>query len=215
MSQFIIVNGSGDKVFVGSLNHDIVDKDDTFILATNIIPCDGTVIAWEFCYQISNDTSATFYPGIWRISRQRGMGNDYELVRSSNVTFNPRGTSCQIFDLADTDQFVAPEGSFIGLYMGNTAPQLLHTDDMNTSITTFQIKENISSVNNLRPNNKDQDVNYNIAIRVHLGKQWLHIYPARALNLYVTQYDHNEITSMPFLLVQTQGPMSLLTGSEK
>ena len=173
LSQFIVVNGSGDKVFVGSLNHDIsiVDEDDTFILATNRIPCNGTVVAWEFCYQISNDTSATFYPGIWRIARQsrRGMGNDYELVHSSTVTFDPRVTTCQVFTLADTNQFVVPEGSFIGLYMENIAPQLLRTDDMNTSITTFRIKGNISSVNNLQPNNKG-NVNYNIAIRVHLGK---------------------------------------------
>ena len=125
------------------------------------------MVAWEFCYQISNDTSATFYPAIWT---RMGPGNDYALVRSNDVTFDPRGTSCQIFNLTDTDQFIAPEGSFIGLYTGNAASQLLRSDNMDTSITTFQYEGNESSASNLRPNNKDQDVNYNIAIRVHLGK---------------------------------------------
>ena len=169
-----MVNSTGDEVFVGSLNYDLstVDEDDTYILATNTIPCNGTVVAWEFCYQISNDTSATFYPGIWWITRSRGTSsNDYALVQSSNVTFDPRGTSCQVFTLTDADQFIAPKGSFIGLYTGNT--QLLRFDNMNTSITTFQLMGNKSSVDNLWPNNKEQDVNYNIAVRVHLGKPQL------------------------------------------
>ena len=169
MLYTIAVNSTGDKVFVGSLNYDhdlTVDEDDTYILATNVIPCGGTVVAWEFCYQISNDTSATFYPGIWITSPK---GTDvYELVHWSNVTFDPRGTSCQVFNLTDTDQFSAPEGSFIGLYTGNTTSQLLRTDNTNTSIT-FQFTGNESSV---QPNKETelQEVNYNIAIRVHFGK---------------------------------------------
>ena len=130
------------------------------------------MVAWEFCYQISNDTSATFYPGIW-INRDRPRkgpgGNDYELVQSSNVTFAPRSGPCQIFNLADADQFIAPEGSVIGLYSntGSTAPKLLRTDDMNNVITTLQFNGNRSSA---RPG-KMEEVDYNIAIRVHLGKK--------------------------------------------
>ena len=63
------------------------------------------VVAWEFCYQFSNDTSATFYPGIWITHSRRGPGDDYELVHWNNITFDPRGTSCQVFNLTDTDQF--------------------------------------------------------------------------------------------------------------
>ena len=170
----IVVEGINNTVLVGSLNYDLstIDEGDNYnyILATNTIPRNGTVVAWEFCYQFSNDTSATFYPGIWITHSRRGPGDDYELVHWNNITFDPRGTSCQVFNLTDTDQFSAPEGSFIGLYTSNTAPQLLRTDNMNTSITTFRFTGNKSSVDNLRPNNKDQDVNYNIAIRVHLGK---------------------------------------------
>ena len=68
----------------------VIDEDQTFILAGYTIPCSGTVVAWEFCYYISGVLSATFYPGIWRITDQN-MNNsdtDYELVQSTNVTFN-------------------------------------------------------------------------------------------------------------------------------
>ena len=170
LSCTIVVDGTDDEIFVGSLNYDIiVDEDDTFILATNKIPCNRTVVAWEFCYQISNDTSATFYPGIWINRPRKGPGSEYELVRSSNVTFAPRSGPCQIFNLADADQFIAPEGSVIGLYsnVGSTAPKLLRTDDMNNVITTFQFNRNQSSA---RPG-KMEEVEYNVAIRVHLGKK--------------------------------------------
>ena len=165
-----------DTVTVGSLSHDnnIVTADRTFILAGYTVPCNGTVVAWEFCYQIL-DATVTFYPGIWRIIATMGSGNtNYTLVQSNNVTYDqsvrdPQDPTnihpCQIFNLSDTDQFTAPAGSVVGLY-SNNGPQLLHANT-DSSIATYRYTGNQSSVNNAGNSN---DVNYNIAIRVHLGK---------------------------------------------
>ena len=160
-----------DTVTVGSLSHDnnIVSNPQTYILAGYTVPCSGTVVAWEFCYQISGVTSVTFYPGIWRITGTMGSNTDYTLVQSNTVTYDPSGTSanlypCQIFNLSDTDQYTAPAGSVVGLY-SNVETQLLHTNN-DSSIITYQFSGNQSSVRTTSNN----DVNYNIAIRVHLGK---------------------------------------------
>ena len=184
MLYTIAVDGTRQDV-VGSLRHDriIITEDKTFILADYVIPCNGTVVAWEFCYQISRTQSATFYPDIWRITDVANNGNtDYELVQSNDVTFDPRGTAvnnhpCKNFNLPDTEQFTAPAGSVIGLYSNTAAirPQLLITDNMNSSVTTYQFNGNRSEVNNAKPN-KNKDVNYNIAIRVHIGKLHMPLY---------------------------------------
>ena len=163
-----------DTVTVGSLSHnsnDNVPVDQTFILAGYTVPCSRIVVAWEFCHQISGAASVTFYPGIWRITGTSGNGNtDYTLVQSNTVTYDPRGGPtnpfpCQTFNLSDTDQFTAPAGSVVGLY-SNVGTQLLHTNT-DSSITTYQFSGNQSSV--ITTSNSG-DVNYNIAIRVHLGK---------------------------------------------
>ena len=161
-----------DTVSVGSLSHDnnIVTVDRTFILAGYTVPCNGTVVAWEFCYQLSASTSVTFYPGIWRITGTMNGNTDYTLVQSNTVTYDSRSTSanlypCQILNLSGTDQFTAPAGSVVGLY-SNVGTLLLHTNNDN-SITTYQFIGNQSSVTTTSNSN---DVNYNIAIRVHLGK---------------------------------------------
>ena len=167
----IAVSGQecADTVTVGSLSHDIniVTVDRTFILAGYTVPCNGTVVAWEFCYQLSG-SSATFYPGIWRMS----SNTDYKLVQSNTVTYDqsvrdlqdPDFVGCQIFNLSDTDQFTAPAGSVVGLY-SNVQTQLLRTN-IRGSIITYQFSGNQNSVTT---SNSD-DVNYNIDIRVHLGK---------------------------------------------
>ena len=178
MLYTIVVSGQEctDTVTVGSLSHDnnFVTADQTFILAGYTVPCSGTVVAWEFCYQITNTPSVTFYSGIWRITGTSSNGNtDYELVQSNNVIFDPRSAlpiihPCQIFNLSDTDQFTAPAGSIVGLY-SNVGTQLLRTNT-DSSITTYQFSGNQSSVRRLRTTGNSDDVDYNIGIRVHLGK---------------------------------------------
>ena len=171
----IAVSGQECTVTAGSLSHDnnIVPLDHTFILAGYTVPCNGTVVAWEFCYQRSGATSVIFYPGIWRITGTMNGNTDYTLVQSNTVTYdqsvhdpqdplNPH--PCQIFNLSDTDQFTAPAGSIVGLYSGIQHTQLLHTN-VDNSITTYRFSGNQSSVRI----GGNSDVNYNIAIGVHLG----------------------------------------------
>ena len=163
-----------DTVTVGSLSHDnnTVIAGQTFILAGYTVPCSGTVVAWEFCYRISG-ASVTFYPGIWRITGTMSGNTDYTLVQSNTVTYDqsvrdPQDPTssfpCQIFNLSDTDQFIAPAGSVMGLY-SNVRIRLLRTNtDM--SVTTSQFNGNQSSVRI----SGNSNVSYNIAIKVHLGK---------------------------------------------
>ena len=161
------VNGQECTDTVGSLSHDnnIVSREQTFILAGYTIPCSGTVVAWEFCYLI-NVPLVTLYPGIWRITGTTGSSTNYELIQSNSVTYYPNSTSpadifpCRIFNLSTTDRFTAPTGSVVGLY-SNVETQLLYTD-ANSSITTYQFNGNQSNVTG------SNDVDYNIAIRVHL-----------------------------------------------
>ena len=154
---------------VGSLSHDsnIVPLVRTFILTGYTVPCNGTVVAWEFCYHISSLTSVTFYPGIWRINETSVMSTDYELIQSNSVTYDSSiqisgDDSCQRVNLSVTDQFTAPAGSVLGLF-SNVGAQLLHTNT-NSSVTTYQFSGNQSTVGN------NDDVNYNIAIKAHIGK---------------------------------------------
>ena len=186
-----------DTVTVGSLSHDdnIVTADQTFILADYTLHCSGTVVAWEFCYQVLGISSATFYPGIWRITGTRGGNADYELVQSNNVTYDqsvrdPQDATnefpCQIFNISDIDQFTAPAESVVGLYSDKIMrPQLLHTNNDN-SITTYKFSGNSSNVS--IAGNSD-NFNYNIAIRVHLGK-----YAHLIMHKYACKNDKNVTT---------------------
>ena len=155
------------------MNHDsnIVNQGETFILAGYTVPCDKTVVAWEFCYRISGGTSVTFYPGIWSITGTMGSNTDYELIQSNSVTYDSSiqtsgVDSCQRVNLSTTDQFTARARSVVGLYSGN-GPQLLHTNTDKSSITTYKFSGNQNSVT-MASNN--EDVDYNIAIRVYLGE---------------------------------------------
>ena len=157
---------------IGSLSHDgnWIFTDQTYIIAGYTIPCDGTVVAWEFCYLVSFSSSETFYPGIWRITGTTPMSTDYALVQSNNVTFDPSGAIddlylCKIFNVSVQDQFTAPAGSVVGLYSG-TGPLLLRTNT-DSSITIYKFIGNQSSIT---VSSGTIDINYNIAIRVHLGK---------------------------------------------
>ena len=157
------------------MSHDssIVTPGQTFILAGYTVPCSGTVVAWEFCYQRSSLTSATFYPGIWRIT-ETSNGTDFTLVQSNNVTYDSSvhdpqdpisNFPCQRFNISDIDQFTVPAGSVVGLYIPITPRPLLLRTISNMSITIHKFSGNQSNVSI----NGNSDVDYNIAIRVHLG----------------------------------------------
>ena len=162
---------------VGSLNHDGIDVvvDRTFIFADQEykIACNGTVIAWEFCYRVQEGRkSMTFYPSIWMPNETTDNGTvGYTLLRSNTVTFKPvrvgnndnSNFSCQTFNLSEADQFIAPEGSVVGLY-SSMREDLLRTNKEVRSFTTYQFNGNRSDVE------ITSNIGYNIALRAHLGK---------------------------------------------
>ena len=69
---------------------------------------------------------------------------------------------CRIFNLSDREQFTAPAGSVVGVYSGTAQLLRTTTDD---SITVYEFRQNQNNVNS-----SGTDVNYNIALRVNLGK---------------------------------------------
>ena len=145
----------------------VIDQGQTYILTGYTVQCEGIVTTWEFCYQVLGVPSVTFNPGIWERTGSSGGDPIYSLIQSNTVTFNPSvgsAFSCQNYTLPVTEQFTAPSGSVVGLYSSINV-LLLHTTD-NNQITTYQVTGNQNSVVGRSTN----DVNYNIAIRVHLGK---------------------------------------------
>ena len=172
-----VVNGQKCADSVGSLEHDGLDVvvDLTFIFADQEyqVTCKGIVIAWEFCYRVQeNRTSVTFYPGIWMLDETTDNGTiGYTLVQSNTVTFTPFQVgndnsddfSCQTFYLSEADQFIAPEGSVVGVY-SSMREDLLRTNRIDSSFTSYVFKGNQSDVK------INDNIGYNIALRVHLGR---------------------------------------------
>ena len=170
MLYTVAVSGQECTDTVGSLSHNnnmqhIVTEGHTYVLAGYTVPCSGTVVAWEFCYRLSAG-SATFYPGVWK--KTNGSTTDYVLVRSNNVTYRPvqigNTDSCQLFNITKADQFSAPAGSLLGF--SSVGHSLLLRTNNNVSVTNYQFIGNLSRVGDA--DNK-VDINYNIAIKLHLG----------------------------------------------
>ena len=170
-----VVSGQECTGPIGSLSHDsdFVTQNVTYILTGHgfMIPCRKIVAAWEFCYQTSDTTSGTFYPGVWRITGMRGDSTDFALVQSTSITYDPSNQTsgnarCQRVNFSAIDQFTAPADSIIGLY-SNFGAHLLHTNS-SLSIITHKSAGNQNVVTDAKT---DGNVaNYNIAIRVHFGK---------------------------------------------
>ena len=180
---FIAINLGNSQTCVNNINAGSLDHnnlrivpDRTFIFPDSKyeVVCEGTVIAWEFCYREENQQSMTFYPGIWMPTDNNT--NNYTLVQSNTVTFIPtrvgndssNNISCQTFNLSTANQFIAPAGSVVGLYSGmrRMQPNLLRTENMGELFPTYQFMGNRSDVDISTSNN----VSYNIALRVRLGK---------------------------------------------
>ena len=186
------------------MDHDerIIDIAHTYILAGYTVQCEGIVTTWEFCYQVLGVQSVTFYPGIWEITGTSGGSTTYSLIQSNAVTFNPRVGNvfqCRNYTLPVTEQFTAPSGSVVGLYSNNFV-QLLRTNT-DDQITTYQVAGNRSSVDGGSAN----DVNYNIAIRVHLGKlvvllyHYVHLFYHSVVKSINTKFLLNHVLCVLFL----------------
>ena len=73
-----------------------------------------------------------------------------------------------MFNLSVTDQFTVSEESVVGLYSNHGA--LLLRTDTDDVIIIYEDNGNQSSINKADPD-KNENINFNISIRVHLGKQ--------------------------------------------
>ena len=173
----VVVNSQECMNKVGSLAHDDIRviADYTFIFTDTeyTVACEGTVIAWEFCYRTQGNTKAviTFYPGIW-IPSETNATTEFKLLQSSTVTYTiPQvgndNVLCETFNLSRADQFTALAGSVLGLYSNISRLQsvLLRTNRTKPSLNSYRFSENHSIVNATNGNTR-----YNIALRVHLGR---------------------------------------------
>ena len=171
----------------GSLEHDGIHVvgGRTFIFANRnyTVSCEGIVIAWEFCYRVFSGVSTepvTFFPSIWMPSEANGALH-YTLIQSTPITFTPAQVDnstnnilCPRVNLSATEQITAPAESVVGLYSfrRRNELELLRTNKAQSSITTYQFDGNQSIVQVI-----DSDVDYNIALRVHLGMPvYIYIY---------------------------------------
>jgi len=94
-----------------------VDQATTYIMPSYNITCDGVVTGWEFCFQIINAPSVTFYPSVWRWSENKY----YALVHASRVNYVPPtlfglNNSCDKYLLPADEQFSVHTNDIIGLY---------------------------------------------------------------------------------------------------
>ena len=90
-------------------------------------PCNGTVVAWDFCYHVLDDTipqgnndSTRIQAGVWR--QQNNL--EYHFVNNSSIELPiPRPTAgfqfvCQHWSLVtDNDTFEVQEGDIVGVYV--------------------------------------------------------------------------------------------------
>ena len=98
----------------------------------------------------------------------------YTLIQSRNITFIPTDIHndtdilCPRVNLSEADQFTAPAGSVVGLYSykRRNEPKILRTDRNKALITTYEFRGNLTSVQVINTS----DVDYNIALRVHIGR---------------------------------------------
>ena len=116
----------------------------TYVIPSYRIPCDGVVVGWEFCYQILNVPSVTFYPSVWRWN-----GNDrYTLVHASAVTYVPQlGGAvfiCDNYTLPADQQISVLTNDTIGLYT-TTRSNILTTSESNDTLA-YSAEGNQSSI---------------------------------------------------------------------
>ena len=102
------------------------------------------MVGWEFCYQILNVPSVTFYPSVWRWN-----GNDrYTLVHASAVTYVPQlGGAvfiCDNYTLPADQQISVLTNDTIGLYT-TTRSNILTTSESNDTLA-YSAEGNQSSI---------------------------------------------------------------------
>ena len=107
----------------------IVTQNSTYIIPSYRIPCDGTVVGWEFCHQNVDAQTATFYPSVWRLD-----SSSYKLIHVSSVSFVPRVMggltfACTGYNVLMNEQFSVLTNDTVGLYSDDNTSQILTTSN--------------------------------------------------------------------------------------
>jgi len=146
-----------------------VTQDTTYTLSAPRyrITYDGTVVGWEFCYQIVRVPSATFYPSVWRLNN----GN-YILIHVSNVSFVPQVLSgvtfvCENYNLPVDEEFSVITNDTLGLYINDNTTQILTNNISNTAIT-YSMTGNHSNISTAE--NGTTLEQFNVAIVAQISK---------------------------------------------
>ena len=159
------VQACGDTV--GSMDisiKGIVAQNTTYIVPAYRILCDSIVVGWEFCCQLRQNTSVTFYPSVWRF-----YSGSYKLIHSSNVTFVPPTMSglpfvCDTYKLWNDEQFNVFINDIVGLYSGDDVSQILTANSSSSSII-YSMLGNQSNISH----NAATVENFNIAIEARIS----------------------------------------------
>lgn len=143
----------------------ITESNSTYLLPNYIIPCDGVVYIWEFCYSSTAESMITFHPSIWRPNNGT---NSHTLINVTGVTFaamNNNGlTQCINHTIADDEQFSVSTGDIVGLYSANS--QLV--TNRSNSVTSY-IYSNRNQSGTVDHNNR-ATVHLTIAIKAYISK---------------------------------------------
>lgn len=137
----------GDAGSIGFSEGSTVAQNTTYVVLAYRIPCNGTLVGWEFCHQIVNASSATFYPSVWRLT-----GGNYMLIHSTAVSFVPYAPSvltfkCQSYNLRTaSEEFDVLANDTVGLYSGgDNAAQILTVAGFSDSAITYGLTGNHSN----------------------------------------------------------------------
>ena len=131
---------------IGFSEGSTVAQNTTYVVPAYRIPCNGTVVGWEFCHQIVNVSSATFYPSIWRLD-----GGNYMLIHSSTVSFVPYASTGLTFKCGGynlrvvNEEFDVHTNDMVGLYSGDSTAQILTMASSSNSSITYSLTGNHSN----------------------------------------------------------------------
>ena len=142
----------------------IVQPNNTYLLPNYVVPCDGVVYRWDFCYFPTFTDTVTLYPSIWRPNDT----NTYTLINRNRVTFTttqPFGfRQCLNHTIAKDERFNVLTGDIVGLY-SNTNTQLISY--RNNSATSYVYRNsNRSGTVDLMGRSSSDEI---IAIKVYIG----------------------------------------------
>ena len=152
----------------------VVEHSTTYVLPGYRIPCNGFVVGWEFCVDVSSAATqlTTFYPGIWRMVD----GGNYKLIHTSSVSFMsqqaPSGLTftCAGYPLPVDEELHLLTNDTVGFFSGNDTVQLLTTAVSNSSnLITYSLTGNHSNISTA-----DDGVmleHFNVAIVAQISKQ--------------------------------------------